>query len=125
MFRNVIENVIGAVVCTVLVSCYKKVKKFIHDSDMQQKPDKPDKKEKVYRQFIVSLFTLVISLVILFSLPFTSSGPIVLFKVSLGLFAFIAFTLVWGAFDYALAFYPTDNSLRTDPTNNSSDQTRN
>lgn len=117
MWQSILENVI----VTVIIGAVSAFTKWIYHSvkASQNAPVNHSSrysKRLLHKQFYIFLFTLILSLIIGFSVsapsPFTLGG---LIKVSCFVTAGFSFLFVMGAFDAALASYPEDQPGNNNP----------
>lgn len=109
--QNFIENLFAGIVCTAVCALARRIYIYIKDAEANIGPPKtPTPAKTLQKQFLISLFTLVISLPAAFMFPI-SKQPTLLGAIGIFLFiiAGFSFLIVWGAFDASFAFYPKDD----------------
>lgn len=117
-----IENIIATLICGIIASVTKWVYHFIKSAECNPQPgNRITPKKTLQKQFFISLFIFPLSLSGAWAIP---ADKLILgfIKIVLGVFAFFSFIFVWGAFDAAFAFYPT-NKVGDIPTGDTSNHT--
>lgn len=109
--QNFFTNIIAGIACTAICAAIKRFFLYVKASEEEiNSPKNPSPRKTLQRQFLVALFLLALSLPAAFMLP-VSRRPTMLGFIRIFLFfvAGIAFLIVWGAFDAAIAFYPGED----------------
>ena len=126
-FESILGNLIASAIFALLSVLAKRVYvrlKAASDpaSQASGRPRPISKRATLKKQFFGFLALLIVSLSVFCSIssadPFSVAGFL---KVSSGLFSGLSLLAVWGAFDAAFAFYPSDNKVDV-PANTNADK---
>lgn len=116
MFKSILENIIVTAICAGVSATARRIYQFLKaDNSTGKGNQRTYSKKLVHHQFLISLFSLTVSLPTALLLPVETILAVFL-KVDLFIAAGFSFIFAWGAFDAAFSFYPGDDSWPDDPT---------
>lgn len=119
MLREVIQDLIVCAVSSGIMYMARKLLKYFATPAPHPQP-KPPHRKSLLKQFYwsVALFpVLLMAGVLLPILPGSLSLAMVFIKVCCFICAFFSFVFVCGAFDAAMSFYPSQDSVQVPPDN--------
>lgn len=116
MLKSILENIIVTAICTGIATAARRIYQYLKSNDSTGKQNQRTfSKKLVHHQFLISLFSLAISLPTALLLPVETILTAFL-KIILFIVAGFSFIFAWGAFDAAFSFYPGDDSWPDSPT---------
>lgn len=116
MLESILENIIATAICAGAAAAARRIYQYLRsDGSTGKGNQRTYSKKLVHHQFLISLFSLTISLPTALLLPIETMLAAFL-KVGLFIAAGFSFIFAWGAFDAAFSFYPDDDSWPNNPT---------
>lgn len=110
MLENILSSAVAGLIVTIISWVAGNIYRYIRRCENNlQKPTEIPKKKIVQRQFFYSLFFFIFSLSAFWTVNFIA------IKVFAGILSLFTFLFVWGSFDAAFAFYPSDDTVEIPP----------
>lgn len=110
---NLIASALFALLSILAKKAYVRLKAALNAASQINDKTRPIRNRKILKkQFFGFLTLLLLSLIVFCSTPASDPSSLSGFlKVISGLFSGLSFLAVWGAFDAAFAFYPSDDNV--------------